>query len=108
MEIITTHTNTDFDGLASMVAAGKLHPGAQLVLPGAADRNVREFLALHADLLDIRSAKQIDLERVTRLIVVDTQSRSRLGDIERVFSNPKLEVIIYNPHTTEELSLIHI
>jgi len=105
MEIITTHTNTDFDGLASMVAAGKLHPGAQLVLPGAADRNVREFLALHADLLDIRSAKQVDLERVTRLIVVDTQSRSRLGDIERVFSNPKLEVIIYNHHTTEECDI---
>jgi tRNA nucleotidyltransferase (CCA-adding enzyme) len=34
MEIITTHLEADFDGIASMVAAHKLYPEAQLVLPG--------------------------------------------------------------------------
>ena len=36
MELIATHLNADFDGLASMVAARKLYPGAMLVLPGGA------------------------------------------------------------------------
>ena len=30
MEIITTHLNADFDGLASMIAARKLYPEAEL------------------------------------------------------------------------------
>jgi len=102
MQIITSHVNMDFDGLAAMVGASKLHPGALLVLPGATDRNVREFLALHGDLLDLRSPKQIDLASVTRLIVVDTQTRSRLGDVERVLANPGVEVVVYNHHPQEQ------
>ncbi len=34
MEIITTHTNTDMDALASMVAAKKIYPGAVMVFSG--------------------------------------------------------------------------
>ena len=41
MDLITTHLNADFDGLASMVAARKLYPGAVLVLPGGAQESVR-------------------------------------------------------------------
>ncbi len=35
MEVISSHTNADFDALASMVAAKKLYPGAKLVFPGS-------------------------------------------------------------------------
>gem|GEM_PF-6395582 len=34
MEIITSHNALDFDGLASMVAAGKLFPSAVKVFSG--------------------------------------------------------------------------
>lgn len=34
MEIIVGHMNTDFDSLASMVAASRLYPEAIMVLPG--------------------------------------------------------------------------
>ena len=47
-ELIATHTNTDFDAFAAMVAAHKLYPEAQICLSGAVNRNVREFQALYA------------------------------------------------------------
>ena len=43
MEIITTHLNADFDGLASMIAAQKLYPDAELVFAGSQERNLRDF-----------------------------------------------------------------
>ena len=42
-ELIATHTNTDFDAFAAMVAARKLYPEAAVCLGGAVNRNVREF-----------------------------------------------------------------
>jgi len=33
MEIITGHVNSDFDCLASMIAANKLYPHAVMVIP---------------------------------------------------------------------------
>jgi len=43
MEIITSHTNADFDALASMVAAKKLYPDAKLVFPGSQEKSMRDF-----------------------------------------------------------------
>ena len=52
-ELIATHTNTDFDAFAAMVAARKLYPEAQISLGGAVNRNVREFPALYADAIPV-------------------------------------------------------
>ena len=49
MEIITSHNALDFDGLASMVAAGKLYPGA-VGISGTLSKNIRQFMALYKDL----------------------------------------------------------
>ena len=35
MDIITSHINADFDSLASMVAAKKLYPEAEIVFAGS-------------------------------------------------------------------------
>ncbi len=43
LEVITTHVNADYDALASMLAAAKLYPEALLILPGAQERNLRNF-----------------------------------------------------------------
>jgi tRNA nucleotidyltransferase (CCA-adding enzyme) len=65
MDIITTHLHADFDGLAAMVAASKLSPGAVLVFPGGAQETVRRFLAVHD--LGLTRLKDLDLQQVTRL-----------------------------------------
>lgn len=78
MRIVTTHKNTDFDALASTIAATLVYPGAVPVLPKTLNPNVKAFLALHKDLLQVKSMDEIDLDSVTSLVVVDTNNWDRI------------------------------
>ena len=78
MEIITTHKSTDFDALASVIAGTLIYPGAVPVLPKTINPNVKAFLSIHKDLFDIKDIKTLNLENVSRLIVVDTNSWERI------------------------------
>src|SRR5436309_9512246 len=98
VQLILSHLNTDFDSLGSMVGAGKLYPQARLVLTGGQDRNVREFLTLHEEFLDLVPAKSVDPGAVTRVIVVETQSSRRLGELAGLVFDPRVEVILYDHH----------
>ncbi|ABO49665.1 Polynucleotide adenylyltransferase region [Desulforamulus reducens MI-1] len=103
MEIITTHVNTDLDGLAAVVAAQKLYPGAELIFPGKLSRNVEEFLALHKDTLkNVRSIKDINIDKVKRIIMVDTKSPGRVSKLKELFNRPEVEVHIYDHHPRAE------
>ena len=85
MEVITTHTNADFDALASMLAAKKIYPRATLVFSGSQERNLRDFF-IHSTLyaLEIERMKHIDLQKVNRLILVDTRQMSRIGKFSAI------------------------
>ncbi len=98
MEIITTHLNADFDGLASMLAARKLYPGAKLVFSGSQERNLRRYLATSSHAYDFTKQKEIDLAAVTRLILVDTRQAGRIGNLARCLDNPGLSLHIYDHH----------
>lgn len=98
MEIIVSHVNADFDSLASMVAAGKIYPQAGLVFPGSINRNVREYLSLYGDILEITDIRSLDLETITRVILVDTRSADRLGDIAPVVERKGMEVFVIDHH----------
>ena len=100
MDLITTHLNADFDGLASMVAARKLYPGAVLVFPGGAQEAVRNFLAAHE--VNISRLKDVALEQVRRLILVDVEEPDRLGPLKVLSSRADVEVHIYDHHGTSE------
>src|SRR3972149_9186857 len=99
MEIITTHLNADFDGLASMLAAKKLYPGGVLVFPGSQERSLRDFF-VHSTLyaLEVERIKNIDLQKVTRLILVDTRQMSRIGKFSEIVGKPGLDIHIYDHH----------
>ena len=74
MEIVTSHENTDFDGLASMLAAVKLYPEAVAVLPQRLNSNVRDFLALYRDELPFSRREEMPSRRIQNMIIVDSQS----------------------------------
>ncbi|MBM4338607.1 MAG: CBS domain-containing protein [Deltaproteobacteria bacterium] len=99
MEVITTHTNADFDSLASMLAAKKLYPGAVLVFPGSQERSLREFF-IHSTLyaLEVERVKNIDLREIDRLILVDTRQISRIGKFSEIALKPGLDIHIYDHH----------
>jgi tRNA nucleotidyltransferase (CCA-adding enzyme) len=99
MEIITSHTNADFDALASMVAAKKLHPGARLVFPGSQEKSMRDFFlqsALYA--LEVDRLKNIDVDSITGLIIVDNRNPTRLGKLAGALKRPGVKVSIYDHH----------
>ncbi|ETR70458.1 MAG: tRNA nucleotidyltransferase (CCA-adding enzyme) [Candidatus Magnetoglobus multicellularis str. Araruama] len=79
MQVITTHRNTDFDALASVVAAMTLFPEAIVVLPRSINPNVKAFLSIHKDLYGFHLRQEIDIDKVTQLIVVDTNQWSRIA-----------------------------
>lgn len=98
MDIITTHRNTDFDGLASVVAASLLYPGARAVIPNDLNPNVRAFVSIHKDHFAFRTPKEVDAGRVRRLVVVDTNSWRRLDLPKGLREQDGLEVVLWDHH----------
>lgn len=99
IEVITTHLNTDFDGLASMMAAKKLYPDAWLVFPGSQEQNLRNFfLQSTVYLYNFTKIKQVPLERIKRLILVDTRQPDRIGRFAEILNRSGLDIHIYDHH----------
>jgi len=98
MEVILSHIGADFDALSSMVAASKLYPQARLVLTGEPEPAVREFLTLHRGVFKIEKPRAVNPSLVSRAVVVDTRSPSRLGSFRQRIQEPGLEVHIYDHH----------
>jgi tRNA nucleotidyltransferase (CCA-adding enzyme) len=74
MHVILTHLNADFDALASLVAAHKLYPDAQPILPAKLNRNVYDFVMLYQNGLPARFQRDLTLPPATRITLVDTQT----------------------------------
>ncbi len=98
MEVIISHQSTDFDSLAAMVAAKKIYKDALLVFTGAVERNVRKFISIYGDLIEITPFKKIRIEEITKLIIVDTRIKRRIGPFVNVLKKRDLEIHIYDHH----------
>lgn len=97
MDIITSHINADFDSLASMVAAKKLYPDAEIVFPGSQEKNLRDFIEVFHP-VKIKRIKDIDLSRVEKLVIVDTKIPGRIGPFAELLANKKIKIHIYDHH----------
>lgn len=98
MEVIISHQSTDFDSLAAMVAAKKIYKDALLVFTGAIERNVRKFISMYGDLIEITPIKKIKIEEINKLIIVDTRIKRRIGPFANVINKRDLEIHIYDHH----------
>lgn len=97
MDVITTHLNADFDALASAVAIKKLYPQAIIVMPGAMEKKVKEFVEVFLP-TEIKKFKDIPTDRVRRLIIVDTKHPDRIGPLKSLLSKQGLKIHIYDHH----------
>ncbi len=104
LTVITTHLNADFDALASMLAASLLYPGAVTAFPGSQEKGLKEFFVQSVSyMLDLKKPKDVDLDRVARLVLVDTRQRGRIGrfaellDMKRP-AGRELEIHVYDHH----------
>lgn len=99
LTIITSHINTDFDAIASMLAAQKLYPGSLVVFPGSKEKNLRNFfIDSMAYLFNMANIKDIDFSNVKRLVLVDTRQPNRIGKLSLLLKQPDLDIHIYDHH----------
>lgn len=98
MDIITTHKNTDFDGLASVIAGTLLYPGATGVIPKMVNKNVERFLSTHKTAFNLVLPNEVEHEKVERLIVVDTNQWKRLDRMDKLRNKEDLVVHLWDHH----------
>ncbi len=105
LEVIISHQSTDFDSLAAMVAAKKIYKDALLVFPGAVERNVRKFVSIYGDIIEVTPLKNIKMQDITKLIMVDTRIKRRIGSFANILKKRDLEIHIYDHHpdTTDDI-----
>jgi len=97
VDIITSHVNADFDSLASMVAAKKIYPDAEIVFPGSQEKKLRDFIEVFQP-VEFKRLKEIDLAQVKRLILVDTKMPDRIGPFAELAEAKNVRIHIYDHH----------
>lgn len=102
MEIIIPHELTDFDGLASMIAATKIYPVAKPVFPGYLSTQVKDFMALFKDQFHVLRPQDVEHGEVTRVILVDTKDPSRVGPFKELLFDDRIEKIVYDHHLLDK------
>ncbi|UUV18486.1 CBS domain-containing protein [Fusobacteria bacterium ZRK30] len=102
MEIITCHIYADLDALSSMVLIKKLYPNGILVFPGHIGKSVKAFVNLYQNFLQVKKIKDIQMDKVSKLIVVDTSKKNRIGLFEQLLEKEDVEVVIYDHHKISE------
>lgn len=101
MEVITSHTNADFDTFASMIAAKKLYPEARIVFSGSLEKGLREAIDSVRLPYTIDRIRDIDLDAVTRLILVDTRHAGRIGPFGALIDKG-VDVHVYDHHVEDK------
>lgn len=104
MEIILSHRYLDFDALASMVAAQKLYPDALIVIEGSYNPFVQDFLALAKEHIPYYRFKDINIDKVKKIILVDTYELSRSVNNKKLLTEletKELVVIDHHPYPNQ-------
>lgn len=101
MQVITSHINSDFDSLASMIAAKKLYPEARLVFPGSLEDNLRFLLKMPEYQVEHVKIRDIPLEKIDLLVLVDTKLDDRIGKFSQILKRPHLQIHIYDHHPSQ-------
>ncbi|OEF97735.1 CBS domain-containing protein [Desulfuribacillus alkaliarsenatis] len=105
MQVIVSHINIDFDGLASIVAAKKLYPKAKMVLPDKISIPVQQFLAIYRDSFEFYVPRQIDWKLVTHVIMVDIANLERLGAFTKELPKEGIHYTVYDHHQPHETDI---
>lgn len=98
MRVIISHVNTDFDALASMMAAKKLYPDAKIAISDKQETKVKQFLNIYRDTISYISDREVSWEDVTELIIVDVASLPRVGAFMKDVSLENMKITVYDHH----------
>ncbi len=101
--VITCHSNADWDALSSMIGMTMLYPDSVMVFPGSMEKPLNEFFNETASYLyPFKNPKEIDPATIRRVVVVDTQIRSRVPQVHDFLDLPGVEVQVWDHHPTPQ------
>ena len=101
--VITCHSNADWDALSSMIGMTMLYPDSVMVFPGSMEKPLNEFFNETASYLyPFKNPKEIDPATIRRVVVVDTQIRSRVPQVHDFLDLPGVEVQVRDYHPTPQ------
>ena len=98
MHIVTTHKNTDFDALASVIAVTLLYPGSVGVIPKPVNSNVARFLSTHKTAFNLILPNEVNHDQVKRLTVVDTDQWKRLDRMDVLKDRDDITIALWDHH----------
>jgi len=98
MIVITTHKNTDFDALASVMAMTLLEPEAVPIIPKSINPNIKAFLSIHKDIFQYQTPDQVDVDAVEELFVMDVNRWERLEGLQALRERDGLQITIWDHH----------
>lgn len=98
MLLILTHENSDFDAVASQLAAQKLYPEGVPLLARRVNRNVKQFMALYWDSLPFMRMEEWKRQRVDQVVLVDTQTVPGVRGLK-----PDTPVCVIDHHTPDNV-----
>ncbi|QQK76943.1 CBS domain-containing protein [Salicibibacter cibarius] len=99
MKIIASHKNTDFDALASLVAAKKLYPDADILLPAKIGPDVKNYLAIYRDQFPYINEQQLPPDGIDELILVDTYQPTRASNKFQDIQPASMTVYDHHPES---------
>lgn len=88
-----------------MAAAKKLYPDAVLVFSGSQEKKLRDFIAAFNP-VEVCQLKNIDLSKITRLIIADTKTPERIGPFSGVLrpdGGPEVHIYDHHPRTENDI-----
>lgn len=94
MHIILTHEQADFDALSSLLGAHLTDEASIPVLPRRLNRNVRAFITLYGMELPFVDPRDLSVEPVKMVTLVDTQS---MISIKGMDADTQVQVIDHHP-----------
>jgi tRNA nucleotidyltransferase/poly(A) polymerase len=94
MHIILTHEQADFDAIASQFGAYLLDDTAIPVLPRRMNRNVNAFITLYGVELPFVDPRDLPVEQIQSVTLVDTQSMVSLKGMD---AKTSVQVIDHHP-----------
>lgn len=109
MELIISHTNCDFDGFASMLAASLLYPSAKMCFVGSVEVNLKNYLHRYEKQFEFIKEKNVTAEEITKLVIVDNRDIKRMGKIGHYLEDEsfrkKITIICYDHHPESETDI---
>ena len=97
MRLVACHDPPDFDALASLALARRLHAGARAWLPDGMTPDVAAVANLYRDRLDPVATPEALAADLEELILVDTADRTRLGALAARVDDAPLAVYDHHP-----------